>query len=145
MTYRIILFASSEWCQDKEQHSTIFPIAEKNENMRKEKARDEREKKRERERGRWWQKERAPIASLHSLCLSLSLSLSIFSNSSYPIYLQSLPFTRLFSRSYSHAVLLLFFCTRGNTEHLLRKVRRRSGWRGCSSTMQSMHSETKRQ
>lgn len=39
--------------------------------------------------------------------------------------LQPPPFTRLFSRSYSRAVLLPFFAPEGNTEHLLREIKKK--------------------
>lgn len=145
MTYRIILFAYSEWCQDKEQQSFQF-VAEKNENMRKEKAREEREKEGKGKRKMVTKGTRSDCIVALSLSLSISLDFLelivsyLFAVSSfYPSILTFLlpcsAFTFFFAPEGTRSIFL------GSVE----EVRRRSGLRGCSSTMQSMHRETKRQ
>jgi len=146
MTYRIILFAYSEWCQDKEQHSTFFPIRcrEKWEYAKGKSEGGERKIG----KGKEEDDDKRSALRLHRCTLSVSLYLSRFSRTRFYRILSTCSLFLL--PVYSHVLtpmqcFYFFFVPEGTRSIFLGRLRRRSGWRGCSSTMQSMHSETKRQ
>lgn len=113
--------------------------------MRKEKAREEREKQGKGKRKMVTKGARSDCIVALSLSLSISLDfLELASIVSYLLAVSSF-YSSILTFLLPCSAFTFFFAPEGTRSIFLGRLRRRSGWRRCSSTMQSMHSETKRQ